>query len=161
MPIDRMSRDSAAASLLVMARRDPALLAQLNVQIWLGEHAPPPAWAFWLAQVQQVTRGVAQLGFWVGGEAAPDSYIVDFDTRAEPPGFRGIWRVLSEAPVAVCDDGAILLARRVQRIEGRRLGSNQAWRRAAGAARWSAGGTGRWDLQTFAEQFLERRPALR
>jgi len=146
--------DDTAASLLVLARRDPQALGAFGVQIWLRDPAPPPEWAIWLAHVQQVARGEPQLGFWVGAEASPGSYIVDFDAQGDPPGFRGIWRVLDDAPLAATSDGSILLARRTLRIEGRRLGSNQTWRRAAAAARTATGGPGRWDLRTFAERFL-------
>jgi hypothetical protein len=124
--------------------------------MWLRDHASPPAWAVWLARVQQVSRGEPELGFWDGAEASPGSYIVDFEARRDPPGFRGIWRVLHDRPVVTSSDGAILLGRRVQRIAGRRLGSNQAWRRAAGVARAAVGGAGCWDLETFAERFLHR-----
>lgn len=150
-----MPNASPSDSLLVLARRDPCMLAGFNVRIWLREPGQVPEWAVWLARVQQVARGERQLGFWVGAEAAPGTYIVDFDARRDPPGYRGIWRVLDDAPVAASSDGAILLARRVQRIDGRRLGSNQAWRRAAAAA-GAAASSGDWDLQTFAERFLQR-----
>jgi hypothetical protein len=146
-----------AASLLVLARRDPGALAGFDVRIWLREHVLGPEWAVWLARVQQVTRGEPQLGFWVGAQAPPGTYIVDFDARRDPPGFRGIWRVLEDAPTPLCSDGAILLARRALTIDGRRLGSNQAWRRAAAAARAATKGSGSWDLQTFAERFLQRQ----
>jgi hypothetical protein len=141
----------------VLARRDPRGLAGLNVEIWLRVHVPPPEWAVWLADVQKVTRGEPQLGFWVDVEAAPGAYIVDFDARNDPPGYRGIWRVLADAPVIVSSHGSILLGRRTLRIEGRRLGSNQAWRRALAAARAANDGPGRWDLQTFAQSFLGRQ----
>jgi hypothetical protein len=141
----------------VLARRDPRGLAGLNVEIWLREHAPPPEWAVWLASVQKVTRGEPQLGFWVDVKAAAGAYIVDFDARDDPPGYRGIWRVLADGPVVVSSHGSILLARRVLRIEGRRLGSNQAWRRALAAARGANDGPGRWDLQTLAQTFLGRQ----
>jgi hypothetical protein len=149
--------DTKADSLLVTARRDPRNLALLDVEIWLGEHRPAPDWAVWLADVQRVARGESQLGFWVGAAAAPGSYIVDFDVRGDPPGYRGIWRVLSHEPVVTSPQGSILLARRALHIDGRRLGSNQTWRRALGAARLAAGGGGRWKLQAFAEAFLRRR----
>jgi hypothetical protein len=152
-----VSNASPAASLLMLARREPSALAGLDVRIWLRDHVPPPRWAAWLARVQQVARGEAQLGFWVGAEAAPGTYIVEFDARRDPPGFRGIWRVLDDDPVAMISEGSILLARRTQRIEGRRLGSNQAWRRAVAAARASGNGQGSWDLQTFAPRFLQQR----
>lgn len=144
-------------SLLVLARRDPAALAAFDVRIWLRDHVQSPEWAVWLARVQQVTRGERQLGFWVGAQALPGSYIVDFDACRDPPGYRGIWRVLDDAPIAASSDGAILLARRVLTIDGRRLGSNQAWRRAAAVARMATKGSGSWKLQTFAEMFLQRR----
>ena len=140
-----------------MARRDPCELAGLDVEIWLGEHDAAPEWAVWLADVQRVARGEGQLGFWVGEEAAPGSYVVDFDIRSDPPGYRGIWRVLSDEPVVECPQGSILLARRALHIEGRRLGSNQTWRRALGGARSVTGGGGRWTLQAFAEAFLRVR----
>lgn len=152
-----MRNAGPAASLLVLARRDPSALAGFNVRIWLRDHGQSPEWAVWLARVQQVTRGELQLGFWVGTQAPPGSYIVDFDAQRDPPGYRGIWRVLDDAPVAASSDGAILLARRVLTIDGRRLGSNQAWRRAAAAARAATKGSGSWDLQTFAERFLQRQ----
>jgi len=148
---------SPADSLLVLARRDPSALAPFNVRIWLRDHVPSPEWAVWLARVQQVTRGEPQLGFWIGAEAPPGSYIVVFYALRDPPGFRGIWRVLDDAPVAASSDGVILLARRALTIDGRRLGSNQAWRRAAAAARAATKGSGSWDLQTFAERFLQRQ----
>jgi hypothetical protein len=143
-------------SLLVLARRDPAALARFDLQIWLREPVPPPAWAVWLARVQQVARGEAPLGFWVGASAAPGAYVVDFDVRRDPPGFRGIWRVLDEAPVAETSEGSILLARRTQRIDGRKLGSNQTWRRAVAAAHASRPAQDCWDAQAFAETFLAR-----
>lgn len=143
----------------MQARRDPSALAGVEARIWLRDHVPPPDWAVWLARVQQVALGEAQLGFWVGAEAPPGSYIVDFETRRDPPGFRGIWRVLGEHSIATSPDGAILLARRVQRIEGRRLGSNQAWRRAVAAAHAVTHESGSWELQAFVERFLQRRPA--
>src|SRR5580698_11639072 len=110
----------ADASVLALARSDPPALAAFNVQVWLRDHTPPPEWAVWLARVEAVSRGEAQLGFWVGAEAAAGSYVVDFDARSDPPGFRGIWRVLDEAPAATGAEGRILLGRRVQRIEGRK-----------------------------------------
>jgi hypothetical protein len=152
-----MRNASTAASLLVLGRRGPAALASLNVRIWLREHDPAPEWAVWLARVQQVARGERQLGFWVGAEAPAGSYIIDFEARSDPPGYRGIWRVLDDAPVVATSQGSILLARRALKIEGRRLGSNQAWRRALAVARVTTGGSGCWDLQPFAETFLQRQ----
>ncbi|HZZ87584.1 MAG TPA: hypothetical protein VFE13_04545 [Caulobacteraceae bacterium] len=148
---------SHPASLLVLARRGPDALAGLDVRIRLRVQAAAPEWAVWLVGVQQVLRGEAQLGFWIGAEAAPGSYIVDFEMRRDPPGYRGIWRVLDEAPVAASAEGSILLARRSLSIDGRRLGSNQTWRRAVGLAQSTAHGAGDWDLQTFAERFLRHR----
>lgn len=143
----------------MLARRHPEALAGVDVRIWLRDHAPPPEWAVWLSRVQQVALGEPKLGFWVGAEASPGTYIVDFEARRDPPGFRGVWRVLDDRPVAACSDGAILLGRRVQRIEGRRLGSNQIWRRAAAAARATTDGPGSWELQAFAAKFLQRPSA--
>jgi hypothetical protein len=140
--------------LLVLAKRDSQLLASFDVRVWLREHARPPEWAVWLASLQRAIRGEPQLGFWVNGDAPAGSYIVDFDSRTDLPGFRGIWRVLDESPTVGTSDGVILMGRRVSRIDGYRLGSNQAWRRAAGAARLATGRSGRWDLQTFAKRFL-------
>jgi hypothetical protein len=154
----RGRQSNTPESLLVLARRDPRALAGFDVEIWLREPAPPPVWAQWLAGVQKVMRGEPQLGFWVGAEAAPGAYIVDFEARNDPPGYRGIWRVLDDDPVVASSHGAILLARRVLRIDGRRLGSNQAWRKALAAARAANDGPGRWDLQTFAQTFLRRQP---
>ncbi len=150
-----MRNDRSAASLLVLAQRDPSALASFEVRIWLSEHSPVPEWAVWLAHVERVSRGEPQLGFWIGADAPPGTYIVDFDTRSHPPGFRGIWRVLDDDPVSTCSEGLILLARRARTVDGTRLGSNQMWRRAAAGARKE--GIGRWDLQTFAARFLTRR----
>jgi hypothetical protein len=146
----------ADTSLLVLARRDPGALSAYQVRIWLREHAPAPEWAVWLARVQRIARGDPQLGFWVDADAPAGTYIVDFDARGDPPGFRGIWRVLDADPAVEIAEGSILLARRALTIEGRRLGSNQAWRRAASMARSSDGAPRSWELQPFAERFLQR-----
>ncbi len=151
-----MQGAAADTSLLVLARRDPGALSAYQVRIWLREHAPPPEWAVWLAQVQRIARGDPQLGFWVDADAPAGTYIVDFDTRSDPPGFRGIWRVLDADPVVEIAEGSILLARRALKIDGRRLGSNQAWRRAVSTARSTDGAPASWALQPFAERFLQR-----
>jgi hypothetical protein len=57
--------------------------------------------------------------------------------------------------VAATSEGSILLARRTQRIDGRKLGSNQTWRGAAAAARASRPEQDRWEAQAF-ETFLAR-----
>jgi len=35
-------------------------------------------------------RGEPRLGFWVGADASPGAYIIDFDAGRDPPGYRGI-----------------------------------------------------------------------
>jgi hypothetical protein len=154
----RQTPASEQSSLLRLARRDPSALAGIDARIWVHEHPPPPDWAIWLARVQQVARCESQLGFWVGAEASPGTYIVDFEARRHPPGFRGIWRVLDDRPVATCSDGSILLGRRVQRIDGRRLGSHQTWRGAVARAQATTDWPADSDLQAFVERFLQREP---
>ena len=115
-----------------------------------------PAWVRKEMRVIHSERDDDTITPWQDVDRLPPAgpFIVDFDTQSGRPKFTGLWQVLEDRHIhrAKNGSGELLLTRKVNKLQGLKIGGLVEWQRAAAKALES----GADDLQIadFARTFL-------